>query len=92
MLMEQTITLDDIRRVIKLYLLPIFSPETSICAVTVSSGKADEVEQGFKDLGFETERRSLPALEGSEDGSEDGSEEGTGSQSGSPDESEDEKM
>lgn len=66
--------MDDIRRVIKLYLSPIFSSDTSICAVTVSSGKADEVEQGFKDLGFDTERKSLPALEGSEDGSEEGSE------------------
>jgi hypothetical protein len=52
-------------------------------AVAVSSGKADEVEQGFKELGFEVERRTLPALGGDEEsGSESGSE-GSGSGEGS---------
>lgn len=81
---DETITLDQIREAIKKYLLPVFSAETAIGAVTVSTGKADEVEQGFKDLGFETERRVLPSL-GGEDESEDGDESGseTGSESGS---------
>lgn len=76
-------TLDDIRRVIKTYLLPLFSPETSIGAISVSSGKADEVEKGFKDMGFAVERKELPMLSegeeasGSEDGDESGSEEGS---------------
>lgn len=75
-------TLDDIRRVIKTYLLPLFSPETSIGAISVSSGKADEVEKGFKGMGFIVERKELPMLSegedgsGSESGEESGSEEG----------------
>ena len=52
----------------------MFSPETAIGAVSVSSGKADEVEQGFSGMGFEVERKELPVLSGVEEsGSEDGS-------------------
>jgi hypothetical protein len=70
----QSITLDQIREAIRKYLLPIFSSDTAIGAVTVSTTKADEVEQGFKELGFEVERRTLPSLGGEEDsGSESGS-------------------
>ena len=60
--------------------MPIFSSETSIGAVTVSTTKADEVEQGFKELGFEVERRTLPSIGGEEDS---GSESGSGGSSGS---------
>ncbi len=41
--------------------------------MTVSTGKADEVEAGFKKLGFEVERKELPTLGGDEAGSESGS-------------------
>lgn len=62
-------------------MLPIFDPSTAIGAVSVSSGKADEVEKGFSDMGFEVERHELPQL--GEDGSEDGSDvEMSGSESG----------
>jgi hypothetical protein len=81
---DETITLDQIRQAIKKYLLPVFSAETAIGAVTVSTGKADEVEQGFKELGFETERKVLPSLGGEEEsGDETGSESGSGSETGS---------
>lgn len=76
--------MDQIREAIRKYLLPVFSADTAIGAVTVSTGKADEVEQGFKDLGFEVERRVLPAL-GGEEGSEDGEESESGSDSGDED-------
>lgn len=86
-------TLDDIRRVIEKYLLPLFSPDTSIGAVSVSSGKADEVEKGFKDMGFTVERKELPMLngvEGESEGEGSGSEgsEASGSESESGDEDE----
>lgn len=78
------ITLDQIRSAIKVYLVPIFSSDSAIGAVTVSTGKVDEVEQGFKELGFEVERRTLPSLGGEEDGSEgESGDEETGSESGS---------
>ena len=78
---NQSVTLDDIKRVIKQYLLPLFSPKTAIGAVSVSSGKADEVEKGFMEMGFEVERKELPVLNGVESDSESGS--GSGSESGS---------
>ncbi|GFZ50626.1 hypothetical protein JCM24511_08384 [Saitozyma sp. JCM 24511] len=66
-----SITLDEIRSVIQRYLLPIFSSDTAIGAVTVSAGKADEVEAGFKEMGFEVERKELPHLGDAEGSDED---------------------
>ncbi|KAK4688517.1 presequence protease, partial [Tremellales sp. Uapishka_1] len=62
-----SVTLPEIKAVISKYLLPIFSPDTAFGAVSVSLGKADEVEAGFKNMGFETERRELPTLGVDED-------------------------
>jgi hypothetical protein len=87
LLIPQYVTLEDIRRVIKKYLLPLFSPETSIGAVSVSSGKADEVETGFKEMGFTVERKELPMLSGVESDSESGSESGDSESGGEEDES-----
>lgn len=85
---QQSVTLDDIRRVIKTYLLPLFCPETSIGAISVSSGKADEVEKGFVDMGFKVERKELPMLGDGEEGSDSEGGEESGSESGSEDGSE----
>lgn len=68
---DKSVTLEQIRSAIQKYLLPIFDASTAIGAVSASSGKADEVEKGFRDMGFEVERRELPQL--GEDGSEEGS-------------------
>lgn len=51
--------------------MPIFSSDTAIGAVTVSAGKADEVEAGFKEMGFEVERKELPHLGDAEGSDED---------------------
>jgi hypothetical protein len=51
--------------------LPIFSSDTAIGAVTVSAGKADEVEAGFREMGFEVERKELPHLGDAEGSDED---------------------
>lgn len=58
------VTLQDIKRVIEQYFLPIFSPASSFGAVAVSAGKADEVEAACKKYGFEVERMELPSLGG----------------------------
>lgn len=51
--------------------------------MTVSTSKADEVEAGLRKLGFETERKELPVLQG-DDESEHGSDvDMNGSESGS---------
>lgn len=70
------ITLQQIRDVISRYLLPIFDSATSIGAAAVNSGKAAELEEGYKKLGFEVERRELPTFDGEPD-SESGSESGS---------------
>ena len=77
------ITLQQLRDVISKYLVPIFDSATSIGAASVNSGKATELEEGYKKLGYEVERRELPTFDGedSEDGSESGSE--SASESGS---------
>lgn len=62
----QSITLRQIRDVISKYFLPIFSPSTAIGAVAVSSGKAEEVETGFRKMGFDVERKEVPMLGGDE--------------------------
>lgn len=72
-----TVTLKDVRDVIGKYFVPVFDSATSLGAVTVNSGKAEEVETGFKELGFEVERKELPTLGNEEEGSESGSESGS---------------
>ncbi|ORY30613.1 cytoplasm protein, partial [Naematelia encephala] len=74
------VTLDQIRNAITTYILPIFDSSTAVGAVSVSSGKADEVEAGFKKLGFEVERKELPTL-GGDDSEDDSMGSGSGSES-----------
>lgn len=73
---------DEVRRVIKQYFVPLFDPATSIGAVSTNAGKADEIEQGFKELGYDVSREELPELNNEDEmsGSESGSD--TGSESG----------
>ncbi|OXG18692.1 cytoplasmic protein [Cryptococcus neoformans Tu401-1] len=61
------VTLEQVRDVISRYFSPLFKSETSIGAVTVSTSKADEVEAGLRKLGFETERKELPVLQGDDE-------------------------
>ncbi|WRT68029.1 uncharacterized protein IL334_005004 [Kwoniella shivajii] len=77
-----SITLEDITKVIEKYFLPLFEPNTAIGAVSVSTSKLQEVEDGFKKLGFEVEKKELPVIRGDEDtdmesGSEGGAEDET---------------
>ena len=68
------------REAIQKYFLPIFDPATSIGAVAVNSGKAVELEEGYKRLGFSVEKKELPTFEGEQDGSESGDESGSESE------------
>lgn len=82
---SQHVTVKDIQEAIRKYFLPVFDSATSIGAVTVNSGKAAELEEGFSKLGFEVERRELPQL-GAEASDSEGSESGDeGSDSGMED-------
>ncbi|KAK8858824.1 hypothetical protein IAR55_003054 [Kwoniella newhampshirensis] len=69
-----SITIQQVRDAIAKYFSPLFNSDTAMGAVAVSTSKATEVEEGFKKLGFETERKEMPILKGddeSEMGSED---------------------
>jgi hypothetical protein len=81
------VTIPQIRECIAKYYVQLFDPATSIAAVAVNSGKADEVEAAFRDFGFEVSRRELPTLGGDESGSESGRG-SEGSESGSESEGE----
>ncbi|WVO17244.1 hypothetical protein L204_104936 [Cryptococcus depauperatus] len=78
------VTLQQVRDTIAKYFSPLFEAKSSIGALSVSTSKFVEVEEGLRKLGFETERKDLPVLKGdndSQDGSDidmDGSESGDG--------------
>ncbi|KAL7420500.1 hypothetical protein Q5752_004450 [Cryptotrichosporon argae] len=91
------VTLAQLRDVITRYYLPVFDPATAVGAATVNTGKADEVEDGYKKLGFEVRREELPSAgaedsESGESGSESGSEDSEGSESSEDNASEAEDM
>ena len=67
---------DDILRVIKKWIAPIFDPATSIGAVASGTAKMEELAKHFEDLGYDVERRTFGA-----DDDESGSD-GSGSESG----------
>ncbi|BGP04467.1 hypothetical protein JCM10049v2_000268 [Rhodotorula toruloides] len=79
------ITADDILRVIKKWIAPIFAANSSIASIASGLAKMDELATNFEKLGYEVERRTFEDR-GDESGSESGSY--TGSESGSDDESE----
>ncbi|WWC62849.1 uncharacterized protein I303_105447 [Kwoniella dejecticola CBS 10117] len=87
-----SITLQDIQEVIKKYFLPLFEADTAMGAVSVSSSKLKEIEEGFAKLRFEVERKELPIIKGDEDSDSDADVEmEDGEESGSENESEIEK-
>lgn len=51
--------------------------------MTVSTSKADEVETGLRRLGFETERKELPVLQGDDESAHGSDVDMSGSESGS---------
>lgn len=70
--------LADVRRVLVEYVLPLFDPQTSICAIASSPGRVGEIEKALKEIGYEMETREIDL--GSDEGDDD---EDMGSASGS---------
>lgn len=87
----QSVTAADILRVIKKYISPIFSPDTSIASVASGLAKLDELADKFTELGYDVEKRSMATVNGEEESGseEEGSE--SGSETGSESESESER-
>jgi len=73
----QDVTAEDILRVIKQYIAPIFRPETSIASIASGLAKMEEIATNFEKLGYEVDRRTF------DDADDSGSEGGSGSESGS---------
>jgi len=71
------VTAEDILRVIKQYIAPIFRPETSIASIASGLAKMEEIATNFEKLGYEVDRRTF------DDADDSGSEGGSGSESGS---------
>ncbi|KAJ3568798.1 hypothetical protein NP233_g5473 [Leucocoprinus birnbaumii] len=74
----QSVTKDDIVRVLKQYFLPLFDPSSSIAVVVTAPSKAEEIGTGLQNVGFEVSHRELAVdpeeLEGSEFETDTGSE------------------
>ncbi|GAA5857078.1 hypothetical protein JCM9279_001947 [Rhodotorula babjevae] len=85
----ESVTASDILRVIKKYISPIFSPNTSIASVASGLAKLDELADKFSELGYDVDKRSMATANGEEEsgseeeGSESGSETGSESESDS---------
>ncbi len=74
----QQVSKDDVLRVLRQYFLPLFDSSTSVVVSVTSPGKADEISNGLKEVGFVVDRRTLE-LE-PEDGSEHEDESESGSE------------
>jgi Zn-dependent M16 (insulinase) family peptidase len=55
----QAVTKDDVLSVLKIYVLPLFDPSSSIAVVVTGPVKADEIGAGLKDIGFEVTQRVM---------------------------------
>lgn len=90
----QKVTLEDVKKSLKQYILPLFDPQQSIAAVVAPVGKVDEIEEQLKGVGYEMERVEIDLGKDDEDegidesGSEDGSEESGSESEGSESEEE----
>ncbi|CAO1622067.1 unnamed protein product [Parajaminaea phylloscopi] len=60
-LLEQVgdVTLADCERVLRQYVLPVFEPETSICAVVCSPARCEEMQSTLTKLGYDMQKRQL---------------------------------
>ncbi|KDN42524.1 hypothetical protein K437DRAFT_269392 [Tilletiaria anomala UBC 951] len=76
-LLEETgsVTLPAVREALKKYVLPIFDPDTSICAIASTPSRTQEIADALTAVGYEMETQDL-------DLGDDGSEEGSGSYTG----------
>lgn len=81
------VTLADCERVLRQYVLPLFEPETSICAVVCNPSRYEEVHSSLSDAGYILQKRELDLGKDDESdsgsvASDDESSSGSGSESG----------
>ncbi len=59
LIVPQKVTVDEVRRMLKSYILPIFDPKTSVAVVVSSPAKAGEISSDFDKAGFKVEERTI---------------------------------
>ena len=52
-------TLPAVREALKKYILPIFDPATSICAIASAPSRTKEIANSLKEVGYDIEERDL---------------------------------
>lgn len=70
------VTQDEVRACLAKYILPIFDPATSICAIACSPARIDEMEGALAKIGYQMERRELSITDDDDDAEGDDSDEG----------------
>ncbi|KAG8964223.1 hypothetical protein FRC00_003325 [Tulasnella sp. 408] len=55
----QSVTIEDVKRVLGQYVLPCFQPESSVAVVVSSPAKANDIAEQFTKAGFDVESRVL---------------------------------
>jgi len=75
----QTVSIADVQRVLKAYIVPIFDPATSICAVASAPQQAKSIRDSLTTVGYEITERTIATSgdDDKEDGGSDGSETGS---------------
>ncbi|KAJ1023179.1 hypothetical protein NDA16_003332 [Ustilago loliicola] len=88
----QQVSLEDVKKSLREYILPLFDPERSVAAVVAPQSKVEEIEKQLGEVGYGMERVEIDLGEDDEsDGSQAESEEASEDESGSEEsESEDE--
>ncbi|KIY47049.1 hypothetical protein FISHEDRAFT_75082 [Fistulina hepatica ATCC 64428] len=78
LLKTQTVTKKDVLACLEKYFLPLFDPKASVAVAVTSPSKVDAVLEGLKQIGYDTELRTLHVddSEMESDGSESGEESG----------------
>ena len=55
----QAVTKDDVLSALKIHVLPLFDPSSSIAVVVTAPAKADEIGAGLDAIGFEVTKRVM---------------------------------
>lgn len=85
---SQRVTIADVKRVLKQYILPAFDPSSSICAIVSTPSKVEEISKALTEVGYEMETKELDLGKDDEDsemdsGSEESGSDESGDESGS---------
>lgn len=61
------VSLDDVQRCLRTYIVPLFDPKTSVCAVSSAPSTADTIRQQLTDVGYVMTDVEMPTSGGASD-------------------------